>query len=127
MTKNIMFLLTKDDMNRRMHVNNNNKNLSKNNIIKKLASKIQEENKEYRDSLLLMPPEKIIIHSYETVYKDEIAFLFEASNLDEILSKEEIYNLCTVKNLLDLIYDEWLNYDANPGEWLIDCIRNVAK
>lgn len=108
-------------------MNKNDKELSQEEILRKLIAKIQNENEEYTKNLYSMPPEKIIKHSYETTYKNEIVLFFENSEPNDFLSKKELYNLYNISNTLDAIYDKWLSYDANPDEWIFNCIQIVAK
>ena len=92
-----------------------------------ILKKIQNENKEYTDSLYSMSPDEIIKHSYETTYRDEIVLLFESIDLEDYFSEKDLCNLYSQFNILESVYDEWITMDANPGDWLLECIHNVAK
>ncbi len=93
-----------------------------NDLKQKLYEKLEQEYYDFIEELKIMPPEQIIAHSYEKVFKEDILMCFEESDLDY----EKTKALCELEKPLDLLYDEWLSTDDSYMEMLRDCIDRFA-
>lgn len=90
-------------------------------LIEKLKAKVNTEWKEYEDSLYRMDVDSIITMSYETVMKEQICCVLE-SETEDMLEEQQIEKLLSINNLLDFMYQEWLNFDGSENDILKECI-----
>lgn len=95
-------------------------NKSKKEIQPKLENKLSTELKNYKTELLKDSKNEIFEHSYQTTIKEEIKnFILEISTQLSINDLESLYN---TKDILNVIYDEWLKYDSPFSTDLENCI-----
>lgn len=96
----------------------------------RLVDKVEQELKEFKESLKSKSPEEIIDNSYKLVCmmetKDYLLYDREYSNF-------ELKTLLKTSNLLDECYDDWLSCDGHFREALeysiddtIDILRDNA-
>lgn len=86
----------------------------------KLQNKLNEEFKNYKIQLLKENKENIFEKSYQTTTKEEIKnFIFEISTNLSINDLEALYH---TKDILNVIYDDWLKYDSPFSTDLENCI-----
>lgn len=83
--------------------------MSKNELIKELANKVDKELNAYKKSLLQMSAEKIMAHSYETVVKEEFCDILKYDM--KIVNNEIIKKWLDIDGLLDYIYFGWLKIE----------------
>lgn len=84
----------------------------------KLYKKLEDELKEFKAEMKEKGVDYAIDRAYELVVKQEIIDTFADRDLD----KNEIKALLKNKNVLDEIYDNWLNFDGNFREQLEYCV-----
>lgn len=94
-----------------------------------LNYKINEEFKNYKNQLLKETKENIFEQSYQTNIKEEIKdFIFEISTQLSINDLESLYN---TKDILNILYNDWLKYDSPFSTDLENCIfesvENIKK
>lgn len=95
-------------------------NKSKKEIQHKLENKLNTELKNYKTKLLNDSKNKIFENSYQTSIKEEIKnFILEISTT---LSINDLKALYYTKDILNIIYDDWLNYDSPFSTDLENCI-----
>lgn len=95
-------------------------NKNKKELQPKLQNKLNEEFKNYKIQLLKENKENILEKSYQTTIKDEIKnFILEINTHLSINDLETIYN---TKDILNVIYDDWLKYDSPFSTDLENCI-----
>ena len=88
-----------------------------------LYSKVQKEYDAFVDELAKLPPEEIIKHSYEKVFKEDITMCFEELELEP----NEAKALLKKKNPLDFVYQEWLKNDCSYMDVIRDTIDDSCK
>lgn len=79
----------------------------KQSINKKLSDKVQCELLAFREEMLGRPPQDIYKDAYQIILKNDIAELFSETDY----SPREAKALLKSSNLLQEIYDEWLETD----------------
>ena len=95
-------------------------NKSKKELKPKLQNKLNDELKNYRTELLKDCKEEIFEHSYQTTTKEEIKnFIIEISSN---LSINDLDALWHTKDILNVIYNDWLKYDSPFSTDLENCI-----
>ncbi len=95
-------------------------NKSKKELQPKLQNKLNTELKNYKTELLKGSKNDILEHSYQTTIKEEIKnFIFEIS---AHLNSNELQSLYNTKDILNSIYNDWINYDSPFSTDLENCI-----
>lgn len=95
-------------------------NKIKKEIQPKLENKLNTELKNYKNELLKDNKKDILEHSYQTTIKEEIKnFILEISTT---LSINDLKALYYTKDILNVIYDDWLKYDSPFSTDLENCI-----
>ncbi len=92
-------------------------------IREELYEKLEQELKEYKDSLLELSGKEIIDKSYETCIKEEMASQFYSDKFDI----KELKALKNEKNSLETLYQGWMDCDLNIGELLEDNINDTLQ
>jgi len=75
------------------------------------------------EKLKTFPADKIIEHSYEKVFKEEIVLLMECDSIE--LSPKQAKALLAEKQPLDHLYNEWLQDDSSYCDMLRDCVSET--
>ena len=94
-------------------------------IREKFYKKIMEEYSSYKEYLRKLTPEEIITHSYETVIKEEMTFLFHPT--DKTFDEDELEVLFKEESILDMLYDEWISssyINQSIQEDLRECVED---
>lgn len=86
--------------------------------LKLLQYKIAQDMTEYRNSLLKLPPEKIIESAYEYTLKNELYLLVDSGDL----SLRKIDTLLTYEHPLEELYQGWLHCDISLDDALRDSV-----
>lgn len=95
-------------------------NKSKKELQPKLQNKLNTELKNYKNELLKDSKNEILEYSYQTTLKEEIKnFIFEISTNLSVNDLEALYH---TKDILNSIYDDWINYDSPFSTDLENCI-----
>ena len=82
-----------------------------------LMNKVDRELFNYKKNLIKnYTPEEIIKEAYEITFKEQIRDILDAS----VLGRQEISALLKTDNVLNKLYDYWLNADGNIWEILED-------
>ncbi len=81
-------------------------------FMEKLYAKLEKEYNDYIDSLKVATADEIIKKSYETVFKEDILLCFDYYELDDDITEL----LCSTENLLNILYEDWLNVDESYME-----------
>lgn len=84
-----------------------------------LRYKIAQNITEYKNSLLELPPEKIVESAYEYTLKNELYLLVDSGEL----STRQIDALLTLKEPLWALYNGWLQCDISLNDALQDSIK----
>lgn len=85
----------------------------------KLYQKLEEELKQYIEKIRKNGVDYAIDRAYEITIKQEI---IDSIMYDHNLSNNEVKALLSSDNVLDVMYDDWLNCDGNIRERLNYCI-----
>ncbi len=88
-----------------------------------LYEKVKKEYDAFVESLEKLPPKEIINHSYEKVFKEDIAMCFEELELEPNDAKA----LLKKKKPLDFVYQEWLKNDCSYMDMLRDTVEDSSK
>ncbi|MDO5557500.1 MAG: DUF3848 domain-containing protein [Clostridia bacterium] len=90
-----------------------------NEILKgKVIIKIEKEYKEFLDELIKERPEVIIERSYEKVSKEELKDLLYGMEFSNVEAKA----LLKESNILESLYDSWIESDLNYNELLEEVV-----
>ena len=90
-----------------------------------LSIKLEKEFSLYKKELSNKTKDKIINKSYETAIKQEISSLFFPE--DEKFDIDELKVLNKEKNLLDTLYDGWMDCDVNISEFLEENVNETIN
>ncbi len=85
-----------------------------------LYSKLNKEFDQFIEKLEKLSPKEIISRSYEKVFKEDIVMCFEEGFVEE----EDVEKLLEKENLLDFLYNEYLDSDVSYMEMLRDNITS---
>ena len=88
-----------------------------------LINRIRKEHQEYLDRIAQLPPSAIIRKAYEICYREEFISILESTDFDD----DTLDILLATDNLLDVLYDEWLDTDASVCDMLTDVIRTFVN
>ena len=88
-----------------------------------LDDKVQDEYHTFIEKLKGLPPDKIIEHSYEKVFKEDLALTLR----DKTLSQDEAKAMLSLKFPLDALYQEWMKTDVSYMDMLSDIVDNKVK
>ncbi len=88
-----------------------------------LFRKADQEYKQFINELEGLPPKEIIEKSYEKVIKEDILMIFESAELDP----NDARALCKKNNILDFVYQEWLDNDCSIMDMLRDTVDECSK
>ena len=94
-------------------------------IRNKLYQKMENEFNSYIEKLKKLPPEKIILSSYEKIMKEEMMLSFYPDN--------EMYDINQIKALnkcdkpLDKLYSDWMDNDISFNGVIEDSITNTLN
>ena len=83
-----------------------------------LRYKAAQDMTEYRNSLLNLPPEKIIESAYEFTMKNELYLMVDAGEM----SARQVDTLLTFEHPLDALYQDWIDCDISLCDALRDSI-----
>ena len=86
---------------------------------------LSAEYNSFIEHLKTLPPEKIIEHSYEKVFKEEIVLLVECDSIE--FSPKQAKALLAEKQPLDHLYTEWMHDDSSYCDMLRDCVCETLK
>ena len=90
----------------------------------KIINRLNDELKDYKESIIKLSNKEILDKSYETATKEEMPYRFEVMDFD----KEELQALDKYDgNLLGAFYDEWLDVDVQLNEVLEPAIERATK
>jgi hypothetical protein len=93
-------------------------------IKERICNRLNDELKDYKESIIKLSNKEILDKSYETATKEELPFRFEVMDFD----KEELQALDKYDgNLLGAFYDEWLDVDVQLNEVLEPAIERATK
>lgn len=88
-----------------------------------LNDKVQDEYRTSIEKLKGLPPDKIIEHSYEKVFKEDLALALS----DKTLSSDETKAMLSLKYPLDALYQEWMKTDISYMDLLGDVVDNKVE
>lgn len=95
-------------------------NKNKKELRQKVTHKLNQELNDYKSRLLKESNEDILEQSYQTTVKEEINnFILDISTQ---LSCNDLKSLYNTKDILNVIYDDWLKYDSPFSTNLENCI-----
>lgn len=89
----------------------------------KLNDKVQDEYHAFIEKLKGLPPDKIIEHSYEKVFKEDLALALS----EKTLSPDEAKAMLSLKYPLDALYQEWMKTDISYMDMLSDIVDNKVE
>lgn len=84
-------------------------------LLAQLNDKIHSEYSAYRDELYHMTLDEAVQNSYKTVMMNEFMCILE-NYTGDILEDEQIKILLKKKNLLELLYQDWLKFDSAEND-----------
>lgn len=88
-----------------------------------LNDKVQDEYNTFIEKLKELPSEKIIEHSYEKVFKEDLAIAL----LEKTLSPDQVKAMLSLKFPLDELYQEWMKTDISYMDILSDIVDNKVE
>lgn len=88
----------------------------------KVYEKLSGEFSAFREKLKQMPSEEVLLHSYEYIFKDEIALFFVGDSMN--LTSRQAKALLSEKFPLDYLYQKWLKADSSYLDALRDSISD---
>lgn len=91
--------------------------------MKLLRYKTARDMTEYKNSLMKLPPEKIMDSAYEFTMKNELYLLVDAGEL----SARQVDTLLTYEHPLEALYGEWLDCDLSFDDVLRDSIQLAVE
>lgn len=95
-------------------------NKNKKELRQKVTHKINQELNDYKSKLLKENKENILEQSYQATVKEEIKnFILDISTQ---LSCNDLKSLYNTKDILNVIYNDWLKYDSPFSTDLENCI-----
>jgi hypothetical protein len=81
-------------------------------LYEQLMEKLQKEMQDYKEKLQDMTVDEVINEAYKFTMLKEFVKCFEVFSKD-YLTNEQFKNLLNVKdNLLEILYNDWINYDS---------------
>ena len=86
--------------------------------------KINREFNEFIANLKTKSPDEIVEAAYEITYKQEILFMFECEGN---FSDKQCKAVLKTKNVLDHIYQEWVEYSGIGLDALKDSVRDTLN
>lgn len=89
----------------------------------KLNDKVQDEYIAFIEKIKGLPPDKIIEHSYEKVFKEDLALALS----EKTLSPDEAKAMLSLKYPLDALYQEWMKTDISYMDMLSDIVDNKVE
>ena len=90
------------------------------NLNQRLTDKVQQELSAYREEMLEKPPQEIFDAAYQITIKSDIADCISNTNYSPQAAKA----LLKSQNLLQEIYDEWLETDCSHMEDLSQTVTD---
>ena len=96
---------------------------TKEKIFTELLYKIEKEQKEYKERIAKLPPQKIIEKAYEIYHREEIASILEFEEFDE----DALLFFLSTPYIIDVLYTEWLDADCGVTEMLTDFIQRCVE
>ena len=91
----------------------------------KLYQKMEHEFNSYIEKLKKLPPEKIILGSYEKIMKEEMMLSFYPDN--EMYDINQIKALNNYDKPLDKLYSDWMDSDISFNGVIEDSITNTLN
>lgn len=88
-----------------------------------LYEKVENEYNAYIERLKQMPPDKIIDHAYEKIFKEDLMIALHEKNL----SYSEAKAMFSLKYPLDELYQEWMRTDISYMDMLSDIVDNRVQ
>lgn len=89
----------------------------------KLNDKVQDEYNAFIEKIKGLPPDKIIEHSYEKVFKEDLALALS----EKALSPDEAKAMLSLKYPLDALYQEWMKTDISYMDMLSDIVDTKVE
>lgn len=83
-----------------------------------LNDKVQDEYRTFIEKLKGLSPDEIIEHSYEKVFKEDLAMALS----EKSLSSDEAKAMLSLKDPLDALYQEWMKTDISYMDMLSDIV-----
>lgn len=83
-----------------------------------LNDKVQDEYSTFIKKLKGLSPDEIIEHSYEKVFKEDLAMALS----EKSLSSNEAKAMLSLKYPLDALYQEWMKTDISYMDMLSDIV-----
>lgn len=83
--------------------------------------KVKHEFEVFISGIKTKSPDEIVEAAYEITYKQEILGMFE---WEGEFNKEQCKAVLRTKNVLDFIYQKWLDYDGSVVETLEDSVKD---
>ena len=91
----------------------------------KLQNKLNEECNNYKNQIFKESKENIFLNSYKTTIKEEIKnFILAISTQLSVSDLESLYN---TKDILNILYDDWLKYDSPFSTDLENCVFDSVE
>lgn len=88
-----------------------------------LYEKVKNEYNEFIEHLKKLPPDKIIDHAYEKVFKEDLMIALQ----EKKLSYNEAKAMLSLKYPLDELYQEWMHTDISYMDMLSDVVDNRVQ
>lgn len=92
-------------------------------ISEMLYEKVENEYNAFIERLKQMPPDKIIDHAYEKIFKEDLMVTLE----EKKLSYNEAKAMLSLKYPLDELYQEWMRTDISYMDMLSDIVDNRVR
>lgn len=85
-----------------------------------VIDKLEQELKEYKRYVLTLTPQEIFDKSYETAMKTELVSCFSSKRDDYFSTLPTVLQarLLNAGNLLETLYEFWMDSDTNISEYL---------
>jgi len=88
-----------------------------------LYEKVEDEYNAFIERLKQLPPDKIIDHAYEKIFKEDLMVALE----EKKLSYNEAKAMLSLKYPLDELYQEWMHTDISYMDMLSDIVDNRVQ
>jgi len=88
-----------------------------------LYEKVEDEYNAFIERLKQLPPDKIIDHAYEKIFKEYLMVALE----EKKLSYNEAKAMLSLKYPLDELYQEWMHTDISYMDMLSDIVDNRVQ
>lgn len=89
----------------------------------RLNEKVQKEYDAFVEQLKALPPEQMIDHAYEKVFKEDLVLALSDAKLSNAAAKA----LLRLQAPLDTLYQDWLDKDVSYMDLLHDVVDYRAE